>query len=286
MKKLLFGAMIALTVLTACTDDDTENTNPDTPETVLNKTVTYFPAFENFVTRNVKYYDDNNRIVADSTYDNSGNFVSRKIHTVDSGNYSIFTKNIEDVTIATQVFQYDDQSRLTDIFGDGGQRHFTYDGDNITVELRLPVDVFVNVGVFRLNSDGYIVSQSFLDNDIITGNTFLEFSGNTKPVSLTSQPTAGSIEQAGTFIYYPNTVPADLEKSTVEINNEVLIANTLEASAMSCNYHLKDIMLGDISRYHSDIVFSPISGREGYPQYKTITIDGQPYCHIRYFFYN
>ncbi len=258
MKKHLFGAMIALTVLTACTDNDTENTNPDEFTLRLNKTITYFPALENFETRNVKYYD-NNMIVADSTYDNSGNFISRNIHTIDSGgNYTIDTKDAEDVTIASEVLQYDAQGRLTEHYGPAGQYHYTYDGDVISVEYWDPSDAFIDVGVFMLNSDGYIVSQTVVSNDIITDATSLVFSGNTKPVSLMAQGVTGTIEEIGTFSYYPNSMPSNLQKSIIEINNEVLRANSLKAAALFGNYHLQDMMLGGNSYYHSDIEFLAI----------------------------
>lgn len=286
MKKHLFGAMIALATLTACTDNDTENTNPNENTFTLNKTTTYYPAFENFETRNVKYYD-NNMIVADSTYDNSGNFISRKVHAINgSGTYTIDTKNAENVNIASEYINYDEQGRLTAHFGPDGEFHFTYNGNDILVELRLEVDVFIEVGTFTLNSDGYIASNTVVSNDIITEATSLGFSGTTKPVSLNAQGTTGAIEQIGTFSYYPNSMPSNLQKSITEINNEVLRANSLKAAALYGNYHLQDIMMGSNSYYHSDTVFSPVSGYEGYPEKQTITMNGQPYCHIRYAFSN
>jgi len=285
MKKHVFGALIALTTLTACTDNDSENTNPGESTFSLNKTVTYYPAFENYETRNVKYYD-NNMIVADSTYDATGNFISRKIHAINNGTYTIDTKNPENVNIASEYINYDEQGRLTVHFGPDGEYHYTYNDNSITVEYRDPMDVFIEVGLFTLNSDGYITTQTDLVNDVITDATSLVFSGNTKPVTLMAQGTTGTLYQLGTFSYYSNSMPSNLQKSTVQINNEILRANSLKAAAIYGNYHLQDIILGDNSYYHSDTVFSPVSGYEGYPQYQTITMEGQPYCHIRYYFTN
>ncbi|MDV6168850.1 hypothetical protein R1T16_10470 [Flavobacterium sp. DG1-102-2] len=285
MKRHLFVAMIALTALTACTDNDTEDTNPGGFTLHLNKTTTYYPAYENFETRNVKYYEDN-VIVADSTYDNSGNFISRNIHTVTGSNYTIDTKNIEDVTIASEYINYDEQGRLTAHFGPDGEYHYTYNNNSILVEYRDPSDVFIEVGTFTLNNDGCIASHTVLSNDIITEATSLVFSGNTKPVTLTAQGTTGAIEQIGAFSYYTNTMPANLEKSTIEINNEVLRTNSLKAAALLGNYHLQDITLGSNPYYHSDTVFWGIAEYNGYPERQTITMNGQPYCHIRYAFSN
>jgi hypothetical protein len=283
MKKHLFGAMIALATLTACTDNDTDDTNSF--ELHLNKTTTYYPAYENFTTRNVKYYE-NNMIVADSTYDNSGNFISRNIHNVTSSTYTIDTKNAEDVSIASEYINYDEQGRVTTHFGPAGEYHYAYNGNIISVESRISPDVFIEVGSFTLNSDGYIAAQTVVSNDIITESTSLVFSGNTKPVTLMAQGTTGAIEQVGTFSYYPNSMPSNLEKSTIQINNEVLRANSLKAAAMYGNYHLQDIMIGSNSYYHSDTEFAGLPEYNGYPEKQTITMNGQPYCHIRYAFSN
>jgi hypothetical protein len=283
MKKHVFGAVIALLALTACTDTDTEPTNPQNQEMSLTKTITYFPTWENYTTRNVKHYE-NNQIVSDSTYDGSGNFISRAVHTyVNSIGYTIEIKDTDDVTTATIAENYDDQGRLAEYHGPNGRYIYIYDGNVITVQYWDPSDAFFDVGTFTLNSDGYITAQTVLFGDVITSASSLVFNG-TKPVTLMGQGTTGPIEQIGSFTYYPNEVPATLQKSTTEINNAVLRANVLEGAAMFSNYYLQDFTLGNVSAYHSDIVFHPVSGQENYPQTQNITLGGQQASFIRYYF--
>jgi len=286
MKKNLFGALIVLFALTACTDNDTEDINPSETTHSLTQTITYYPTQENFETRNIKYYD-NNIVVADSTYANSGNFISRNIHTIDSeGNYTIETKNAADVTTASVLLQYDSQGRLTDYDNNGIVHKYVYSENTITVK---KWDDFLNdyieVGMFMINADGYIASQTILDGDIIADATSLTFSNN-KPVSLMAQGVTGAMDELGTFSYYTTIMPSNLQKTIIQINNEVLIANTLKAAALFGNYHLQDIVIGNSSYYHSDTVFISESGYEGYPESQTITMEGQPYCYIRYYFSN
>lgn len=284
MKKHFILALLGLTALTSCTDNDTEDTNPNEAP-MLHKTITYFPGLENFETRNVKYYEDN-KIVADSTYDSSGNFISRAIHTYNSSNYTIDVKDADNVTIAAAAEEYDTQGRLIAFFNYGQNYTYTYEGNNISVDYLDPAGAFINIGMFTMNGDGFITTQTELQGDVISNATSLGFSGNTKPVSLMALGTTGTLEELGTFSYYPNNMPANLEKSTLQINNEVLKAFKLEAAALTCNYHLQDIIIGGNSVYHSDTTFNPATGYEGYPQYQTISIAGQPFCHIHYLFQN
>lgn len=288
MKKHLFMALAATALLASCSDNDTEDTNPNpNPSSVmLHKTVTYFPTEENYVTRNVKYYDDNMHIVADSLYGPENNFISRSIHTYNASNYTVDVKDIDDVTVASAAEQYDAQGRLTTFIGFDGHYEYTYEGNTVSVDYLDPAGAFINIGVFTYNEDGVIAAHTELMEDIITSATSLQFSGNTKPVALMAQGVTGAMEQMGTFSYYPNSIPAIFEKSTVEINNEMLKALKLEASALLGNYYLQDFTLGSNVFYHSDIVFNPASGLENYPQQQTVTIEGQPFSRTYYFFQN
>lgn len=285
MKKYLLGTLLVLSALTACTDNDTENINPGESSMGLDKTITYFPSFENFETRNVKYYEDN-MIVADSTYDHNGNFLTRNIHEVNGSIYTITTKDIFNNTIATINALHDTQGRLTD-YGNGNiQFKYTYDGNNISVELRNePSEPYIQIGLFTLNEDGYIVSQTNLNGNMILSANSLLFNGN-KPVSFMTQGTTGPLEQTGAYTYYPNSVPSNLSKSVTEINNEVLKTNRLATIGEFSNHHLENFTLNDSVYYHSQTVFNPTAGYEGYPESQDITVGGQPFCYIHYFFNN
>jgi hypothetical protein len=191
MKKHVFGAVIALLALTACTDTDTEPTNPQNQDMSLTETITYFPAWENYDTRNVKHYE-NNQIVSDSTFDGSGNFLTRAIHTYSDIGYTIEVKNAADVTTATIAENYDDQGRLTEYHGPNGRYIYIYEGNAISVQYWDPSDAFVEVGTFTLNSDGYIAAQTVVFADVITSASSLVFNG-TKPITLMGQGTTGPI---------------------------------------------------------------------------------------------
>lgn len=285
MKKYLFGALLALFALTACTDNDTENINPGESSMGLNETITYFPTFENFVTRNVKHYE-NNMIVSDSTFDNSGNLLTYNIHEVNGNVYTITTKDVFNTTIATVIALHDDQGRLTD-YGNGNiQFKYTYNGNSISVGLRdEPSEPYDEIGAFTLNEDGYIVSQTHLNGNMILSANSLLFNGD-KPVSFMVQGTTGPLEQTGAFTYYPNSVPSNLSKSVTEINNEVLKTNRLASIGEFSNHHLENFTLNDSVYYHSQTEFNPAAGYEGYPQTQDITISGQPFCYIHYIFNN
>lgn len=283
MKKHVFGALIALFALTACTDTDTDPTNPENEDMSLTRTITYFPTWENYTTRNVKHYE-NNHVVSDSTFDGSGNFISRAVHTyINSIGYTIEIKDTNDVTTATISENYDEQGRLAEFNGPNGRYIYIYDGNSILVQAWDPSDAFFDIGTFTLNSDGYIAAQTVINADIITSASSLTFTGS-KPVTLMGQGTTGPIEQIGSFSYYPNEVPATLQKSTTEINNAVLRANVLQSAAMFSNYYLQDFTLGNANAYHSDIEFNTISGQENYPVTQNITLGGQQASFIRYYF--
>lgn len=286
MKKHFLLAFAAISVLASCSDNDTEDTNPNESPMALHKTVTYFPTEENYQTRNVKYFDDSMHIVADSTYGPTSNFIFRSIHTYGTSNYTINVKNADDVTISSIAEEYDAQGRLIAFFGPEGHYEYTYDDNTVSVDYLDPAGAFITIGVFTYNNDGYIAAHTELSADIITEATSLQFSGNTKPVALMAQGVTGALEQLGTFTYYPNSMPADFEKSTTEINNEVLKALKLEASALLGNYYLQDFVIGSNTYYHSDIVFNPAAGLQNYPQQQTVTVDGQPFCRTYYFFQN
>ncbi|MHA3787693.1 hypothetical protein ACX0HA_05730 [Flavobacterium hauense] len=286
MKKHFLLAFAAISVLASCSDNDTENTNPNETSMALNKTITYFPTVENFQTRNVKYFDNDMHIVADSTYGATGNFISRSIHTYNTSNYTIDVKNAADVTISSIAEEYDTQGRLIAFFGPEGHYEYTYSGNTVSVDYLDPAGAFITIGLFTYNGDNYIVSHTKLSADIITEATSLQFSGNTKPAALMAQGVTGAMEQLGTFSYYTNSMPENLQRSTVKINNEVLKALKLEAAALFSNYHLQDFTLANNTQYHSETVFNPVSGLEGYPQHQTISIAGQPFCYIDYFFQN
>ena len=286
MKKHFLVVFATALALGSCSDNDTEDTNPNPSPMTLNKTITYFPALENFETRNVKYYDSNMHIVADSTYDASGNFIWRNVHTYNTSNYTVDKKDTEGTIIASAAEEYDTQGRLIAFFNYGDHYEYTYEDNTVSVDYYDPAGAFINIGVFMINNDGNIESHSELTGDIISNATALQFNGNAKPVALMAQGITGPMEQIGTFTYYPNNMPAMLQKSTVQINNEVLKALKLESSALLGNYFLQDFTVAGNPYYHSDIVFNPVSGMEGYPQNQTVSIQGQPFCYIDYFFQN
>ncbi|PZR20312.1 MAG: hypothetical protein DI539_11120 [Flavobacterium psychrophilum] len=286
MKKHFLVVFATALALGSCSDNDTEDTNPNESPMTLNKTITYFPTVENFETRNVKYYDSNMHIVADSTYDASGNFMWRNVHTYNTSNYNIDKKDPSGVTIASTVEEYDTQGRLIYYISSEGTYLYTYEDNTVSVDQLVSPGAFGNIGLFTYNEDGYIAAHTEVMGDVITSATSLQFGGNTKPVALIAQGVTGALEQMGTFSYYPNSMPANLERSTVQINNEVLKALKLEACALSTNYHLQDFSIGGNSVYHSETLFYNGFGQEGYPQDQTITIQGQPFCFIDYFFQN
>jgi hypothetical protein len=286
MKKHFLVVLATALALGSCSDNDTEDTNPNESPMTLHKTVTYFPTEENYVTRNVRYYDDSMHIVADSLYGPENNFISRSIHAYNASNYTIDVKNIDDVTVASASEEYDAQGRLTTFIGFDGHYEYTYEDNTVSVDYLDPAGAFINIGVFTYNEDGYIAAHTELMEDIITSATSLQFSGNTKPVALMAQGVTGAIEQLGTFSYYPNSMPAILQKSTVQLNNEMLKALKLEVSALFGNYFLQDFTLGNNLQYHADILFNPGTGLENYPQQQTVTIAGQPFSRTYYFFQN
>lgn len=288
MKKHFLVVLAAALALGSCSDNDNENMNPDPQESEvsLDATVTYFPTYENYEIRNVRRYDSNMHIVVDSTFDANDNFISRNIHTYNASNYMIEKKDPNDVTIATAVEEYDAQGRLIAFFNYGEHYQYNYEGNTVSVDQLVSPGAFANIGVFTYNEDGIIEAHTELIADVIASATSLQFSGNTKPVALMEQGITGPMEQIGTFSYYPNTMPAILQKSTVKINNEVLKTLKLESSALLGNYYLQDFTLAGNSFYHSETVFNTEAGLEDYPLTQTVSIQGQPFSYTYYYFQN
>ncbi|MFL9843838.1 hypothetical protein [Flavobacterium rhizosphaerae] len=246
MKKKVFMLGITALLFTACTDNDNQPID-DENAMMLDKVVQYSPSkaeydsgiSNGFSLKLVKYYQDN-RIVADTLFKMSGSMYRRCEYMYTSNTYIKKEYDDNNNLMTQQVATLDGQGRIISIVnnsfsiwtGSGytlsseNEIEFTYNSNTITRSL-IPQGNETPMAplIYDLNSFGIISeytnsgSMPTIDGDkLVSGN----FNGITT-----------------TFSYYPNPMPENLAKNTVELNNRILMEGLYILSTEG-NYYLQN----------------------------------------------
>ena len=234
----------------ACTDDS-QGIVPNTNETLNLAKVEKLMYRDNGVSLDTKrvMLFENGAIVSDSLFDADNNYVSRVVHTMNGSTYTQESYSMiggVDESVNTTVYKYDSSGRLIEatdevaLLSTGFKRVFTYNDDNtISVAFSdIPSGEYLYTNVYTVNDNGLINSVVFGDTDpVIT--CAMTFDGD-KPVQSVTETPMG--DETVTYSYYSNTVPANIAKTAIQINNGILeSANShyLKGMATGCNYFLQ-----------------------------------------------
>ena len=240
--KLALFAVTALTV--SCSDENSVELN-NTPqnEMTLNKRIIFQTQSQNpsSNTKEIQYYS-NNEIVADTLFDNSNQWIARKIISTNGTTKTFQTLNTSNEIIAHREEIYDPQGRITSRRTYVPENliivSFEYNSDNtITAYATNTLDGSSSqIAVYHKNSDGLIYKEfrnNFVGTPSIVEST-LEFEGS-KPTQLTFASSTSVVP----FYYYTNPKPSNLLKSVNQLNNSTLNGLSLTKLAEEGNYYYK-----------------------------------------------
>ncbi|MCZ8168130.1 MAG: hypothetical protein ACK5RV_12025 [Flavobacterium sp.] len=240
--KLALFAVTALTV--SCSDENSVELN-NTPqnEMTLNKRIIFQTQSQNpsSNTKEIQYYS-NNEIVADTIFDNSNQWIARKIISTNGTTKTFQTLNTSNEIIAHREEIYDPQGRITSRRTYVPENliivSFEYNSDNtITAYATNTLDGSSSqIAVYHKNSDGLIYKEfrnNFVGTPSIVEST-LEFEGS-KPTQLTFASSTSVVP----FYYYNNPKPSNLLKSVNQLNNSTLNGLSLTKLAEEGNYYYK-----------------------------------------------
>ena len=188
----------------------------------------YFPSFSNFTTKRIQYFGPNNTIIADTLFDNTGNWIKRYIQFQNGNIKTQQTLDSSNAIIHTNTFEYDDTGRLIKTTGDYNTI-FTYNANNtITASSSITNDYLFN---FSINSSGLINYRINLNDNTTISLNFQ----NQNAIEYLND---GNV--TGTFTYYSNPMPTNLLKNITEMNNTILSGYRLEHLPSNCNAYLKN----------------------------------------------
>ncbi|WP_445453919.1 hypothetical protein [Flavobacterium sp. 25HG05S-40] len=235
----IFGSI--LTLLVSCDSTDTTN-NVQTNNLEKIVTLTTYSDNPTYNTKNIKRYA-NFEVVSDSTFNNQDQFIYRTVITTNG-----LTKIIKTYLNTGEVSEhreenYDSQGRLigrhtyepisalffTYVYNDDGTVTSKYynDLDNQTTTFR----------TFTKNTDGLIYKNNYSYYDFNTGQTVnIEDIASSQGQILLSNNYSGTVTM---YQYYPNPMPANLQKSENELNNLIVMGNELRYLAYNGNSYFK-----------------------------------------------
>lgn len=219
-KTTLLAALIISGFLVSCSNDNDDNA---TNSTVIAKTILYTPELINYNTKTVGYYDNQNRKVLDSVFDNTGQFVKKTVTTRTAQTTTSVTYNSSDVLTQNYIEEFDSNGRLlTQTFYDGAgtitsKYSFVYDDASHTItKVRIEGTVSTPGFVYTTNNSGSIYRDEKPSGEV----RYFEFQ-NGKP----SRLILVEFDDPATwpnYTYYPAIKPANIRVSTTERNNTVL----------------------------------------------------------------
>jgi hypothetical protein len=243
MKKLksLLLSVFAVSII-SCTSDPatTSNNSMELTKKITINTQSLYP--ESY-SKQIKYYS-NNEVVADTTFNNANEWVSRRVITI-SGTTKIFkTYTPSGEIIGHNEETYDAQgraiSRKTLIPLNLIEVSFVYNNDGTVTANATDVSTQITsyIATYSKNSNGLIYKESrpTMGPNPVTVERTLLFD-NLKPTSMINSVATTSV----LFDYYPNTMPSNISKSATELNNEVLLGLSLTKLAEEGNFYFKRI---------------------------------------------
>jgi hypothetical protein len=253
----LFILGSALTLFASCSsssDSTNEETNAGLVKRVIFNTQSLYPDSN---TKEIQHYA-NNQIVADTIFNNLNQWTARKVITTNGGTKTYQTLDTNDQIVAHREETYDNQDRVT------SRRtyvplnlivvNFTYNPDN-TVTANAYNTLYQTttlIATYHKNSDGIIYKEfrPMTSQPSVIVESTLQFEGS-KPVSLINSVNSSVIS----FDYYPNAMPADIQKSVTELNNKILLGLSLTKLAEEGNFYYKrasGTLDGVTSTYQTD----------------------------------
>jgi len=218
MKKCLLCQAICLLVLfTGCSDDD--SLTPLNNETIqeLSKVITYMPSKQSYEngeiesTKNVQYFEGTN-VIADTTFDISGNIHSRVAHIYTSNSYELNYYHGTSLNLKL-TYIYDSLGRIIEIKSDNS---FLYQG-------------FPNQGLASrklIYENGQVVCERYDENNqlmpqytryyLLNTTGLITFDSNFIGDKLVANNLSmGSVAMD----YYDVAKPANMLKSIYQLNN-------------------------------------------------------------------
>ena len=255
MKTLnLFLIVSIITLFASCENTDSIT---NTEELNLEKVVTFFTIANNptYNTKNVKHYL-NNEVVSDSTFDYQNQFVSNRLITMDGLTkiFKAFSNTGE--LIGHKEENYDSQGRLTGLheflpFPSALFFTYTYNSDDtVTTKYYNELNgTTTEYRTFTKNTNGLIEKENgnFYNNSTNQIENY-EGSATLQNQKLISTNYFGTVTN---YNYYPNSMPANLQKTVNELNNLIIMGNELRYLAYNGNsyYKAKD---SDITIFNSE----------------------------------
>lgn len=286
MKNLtsLPGILIFSMLFARCSTDGTTET-PPAPEnlTPSKMSVTYTPQQANFTQKTVKYFAEN-LIVADSTFNNSGQLTGRSVFTYSPTSRTEFNYDGTGLLINKVIHNYDNLHRLTsvDTYNPSNQiiysRSFAYQNENI-----MATTTYNGVSTlayhYKTNADGLIYYEEDMANNNYVRT--LDYVGD-KPVLLHYPAGLGT----ASYTYHTQMKPLDLQNNPIEVNNAALSSLTMEHVHFSCNYYLKQIYFSQIDLTLNRTFLFNADNYETYLKITTTGANGTQNSSETFTFYN
>ena len=235
-KKLLFAAMAVTALFVSCSDDDaTANSTQDTSMDLV-KTVKYIPtkeAYENNAAgskKNVQYFEAN-RVIADTTFDASGNITMRiiNLYTVNTHIMQYVPNGLE---WDTKNYVFDNLGRIIEerieIYGSTNIKRYVYNPDNVTINYYDPGTNEL-MPQYTMSVPTNSLGQIMDNNVTYQGDMPIQWNFGVPQNSATVN-----------LEYYNVNMPANLLKTVTGLNNLYLQSRDSRISlAENNNYHLK-----------------------------------------------
>lgn len=242
MKNLHAFILAGLFTLFASCDNNDSNEELQANDLVKIVTVTTHSDSPVNNTTNVKRYV-NFEVVSDSTFDYQGNFIRRTTISMNGLNKTIKSFLNTGELMEHREENYDSQGRLIGrhTYEPISALFFTYIyNDDGTVTSQYYNDLDNQITTFRTftkNADGLIFKNNYSIYNSLSGQTDdIEENANYQGQKLISVNYGSSTI---TFDYYPNPMPANLQKSVNQLNNLIIMGNDLRYLAYSGNSYYK-----------------------------------------------
>lgn len=271
MKKRVLLLACTVALMAACTEENVPETTNTNEQMTLHRIEKFSPSQAAYTTgvsgstKEVKYYESN-KVVADTTFDASGNVTTWVMHsyTTDTHTETVFYP--ESGPFTQSVSLYDNTGRIIQKTGEifsGGQSvgnstgTFVYNNDgSITGNAIDPGtgEVMSQYSInYETNESGYITSINYSPS--ITGAIVFD---NDKPLESSTDYGNGVGETVG-FTYYNVPLPSNMLKSVAETNNSILEQGFETEIAENCNYYLQS--------YVGYVTFDKTFNESGYVTY-------------------
>jgi hypothetical protein len=272
MKKIFLLAFTAVT-LASCSDDDT---TPAENEMTLQRTEKFTPSQQAYTSgsansfKRVQYYE-NNRVVADTTYDTQGAVYGYVSHTYTSNTYTRHNYGNNQAERATK-YTFDTQGRVThavDIL------QFP-SAENVPPSYVYNTDGSVSQYFVDIEGGTSTLTQTYYTNNggVIT-NSVYNPSGDTVDYSYTGNNISSYTYNDGynapniiNYTYYTTPVPSNMQRSAIEINNGFFM---YDANPTDMTNELAYYGNGYLQSYQGYLTFDKTFNTLGYITYDKVT---------------